>query len=42
MITYEAEGLENTHIRKAICDILEGGEQAFRERSRRLPVRLDR
>lgn len=41
-ISYEAGGLENAAIRKAVCDILEGGEAAFRERARRLRVRLDR
>lgn len=41
-ITYRAGGLENTSIRKAVCDILEGGETAFRERARRLRVRLER
>ncbi len=41
-ITYNAGGLENTVIRKAVCDILEGGEMAFRERARRLRVRLER
>ena len=41
-ITYIAGGLENADIRKAVCDILEGGEAAFRERARRLRVRLDR
>ncbi|NCA72025.1 MAG: ATP-binding protein [Sphingobacteriia bacterium] len=41
-ITYMAGGLENVAIRKAVCDILEGGEAAFRERARRLRVRLDR
>ena len=41
-ITYRAGGLENAAIRKAVCDILEGGEAAFRERARRLRVRLDR
>lgn len=41
-ITYAAGGLEDEHIRKAVCDILEGGEQAFRERARRLRVRLKR
>jgi hypothetical protein len=28
-------GLEEAEIRKAICDILEGGQKAFRERARR-------
>lgn len=41
-ISYVAGGLENAAIRKAVCDILEGGETAFRERARRLRVRLDR
>ncbi|MGH9699789.1 MAG: TrlF family AAA-like ATPase [Candidatus Acidiferrales bacterium] len=41
-ITYVAGGLEDANIRKAVCDILEGGEEAFRERARRLRVRLDR
>ena len=41
-IRYVAGGLESAAIRKAVCDILEGGEAAFRERARRLRVRLDR
>jgi hypothetical protein len=41
-ISYVAGGLENAAIRKAVCDILEGGETAFRERARRLRVRFDR
>lgn len=41
-ISYRAGGLENASIRKAVCDILEGGEAAFRERARRLRVRLER
>jgi len=41
-ISYVAGGLENAEIRRAVCDILEGGEAAFRERARRLRVRLDR
>lgn len=41
-ITYVAGGLENASIRKAVCDILEGGELAFRERARRLRVHLER
>ena len=42
LITYTAGGLEDAHIRKTVCDILEGGETAFRERARRLRVRLER
>lgn len=41
-ISYMSGGLENAEIRKAVCDILEGGEAAFRERARRLRVRLER
>jgi len=41
-ITYTSGGLEDFEIRKAVCDILEGGEHAFRERARRLRVRLAR
>ena len=41
-ISYKAGGLENAQIRKAVCDILEGGEHAFRERARRLRVGLPR
>jgi energy-coupling factor transporter ATP-binding protein EcfA2 len=40
--TYVAGGLEDAAIRKQVCDILEGGEIAFKERARRLRVRLDR
>jgi energy-coupling factor transporter ATP-binding protein EcfA2 len=41
-ISYLSGGLESVHIRKAVCDILEGGERAFQERARRLRVTLDR
>lgn len=41
-ISYVSGGLESAEIRKAVCDILEGGEAAFRERARRLRVRLER
>ncbi|WP_439864702.1 TrlF family AAA-like ATPase [Pseudomonas antarctica] len=41
-IYYQSGGLENAAIRKAVCEILEGGEKAFRERARRLRVRLER
>jgi hypothetical protein len=37
-IRYVAGGLENADIRKAVCDILEGGKAAFRERALRLRV----
>lgn len=41
-ISYVSGGLEDVQIREAVCDILEGGEAAFRERARRLRVHLDR
>lgn len=41
-ISYTAGGLEVEAIRAAVCDILEGGEEAFKERARRLRVRLER
>jgi ABC-type lipoprotein export system ATPase subunit len=41
-ITYKGGGLENVEIRKAVCDILEGGEQAFRERARRIRVKFEK
>ncbi len=34
-IRYESGSLENTKIRKSVCDVLEGGERAFLERERR-------
>jgi AAA domain, putative AbiEii toxin, Type IV TA system len=36
--TYSGGGLEEPHVRKAVCDILEGGEDAFRQRARRLHI----
>lgn len=39
-ITYHSGGLENPEIRRQVCEILEGGEAAFRERARRLRVRM--
>lgn len=42
MIEYLSGGLEDAEIRRKVCDILEGGEDAFRERARRLRVRLKR
>ena len=41
-ITYLAGGLEDEATRRIVCDILEGGEDAFRERARRLRVKLQR
>lgn len=41
-ITYQGGGLENAEIRRAVCDILEGGERAFRERARRVRVKFEK
>jgi hypothetical protein len=40
-IAYSAGGLEDSGIRTAVCEILEGGEDAFRERARRLRVNFE-
>ena len=40
LITYESGGLENPLIRQHVCDILEGGERAFKERAKRLRVTI--
>ena len=39
-ISYQSGGLENPVIRRQVCEILEGGEAAFKERARRLRVRM--
>lgn len=39
-ITYVSGGLENPEIRQKVCDILEGGQRAFRERAKRLRVKF--
>ncbi|MER8458392.1 AAA family ATPase [Mesorhizobium sp. M1300] len=41
-ITYVSGGMEDAYMRQQVCDILEGGEEAFKERARRLRVRLER
>lgn len=40
LINYQSGGLENPNIRKKVCEILEGGEVAFKERAKRLRVGL--
>lgn len=40
-ISYHSGGLDNSVMRKAVCDILEGGEEAFKEHARRLRVHFD-
>jgi hypothetical protein len=39
-LSYQCGGLENPAIRKEVCEILEGGETAFKERAKRLRVRI--
>jgi hypothetical protein len=39
-ISYVAGGLENIDIRRQVCDVLEGGERAFRERAKRLRLKF--
>ena len=41
-ITYRSGGLDEAPIRKMVCDILEGGELAFRDRARRLSIIFER
>ncbi len=41
-ITYVGGGLDEANVREAVCRILEGGAEAFRERARRLRVNLQR
>jgi hypothetical protein len=40
LITYDCGALENPRIREHVCNILEGGERAFKERAKRLRVGL--
>lgn len=37
-IRYQSGGLEDPNIRESVCNILEGGEEAFKERAKRLRV----
>lgn len=39
-IKYESGGLENPFIRRRVCEILEGGEEAFRARAKRLRLSI--
>ena len=41
-IEYRSGGLDEAPIRKIVCDTLEGGERAFRDRARRLRIVFDR
>ena len=38
--TYLSGGLEDADIRTQVCEILEGGEAAFKQRAKRLRVAL--
>lgn len=40
LLRYQSGGIENANIRAEICKILEGGENAFRERAKRLRIQL--
>ena len=41
-ITYHSGGLDEPSIRKIVCDTLEGGELAFKDRARRLRIFFER
>ena len=41
-ITYRSGGLDEAPIRKMVCDTLEGGELAFKDRARRLRILCER
>jgi hypothetical protein len=41
-IAYQGGGLEDLGIRREVCEILEGGQEAFIERAKRLRVPLRR
>ena len=42
LLTYVSNGLEDAEMRRQVCNILEGGEAAFKERAKRLRVHLER
>jgi hypothetical protein len=37
---YQSGGLEHPAIRKAVCEVLEGGAEAFKQRARRLRIKV--
>ena len=39
LFVHESGSLENSEIRKSVCQVLEGGERAFLERERRYLLR---
>ena len=40
-LSYLSGGLEDPRIRRSVCEVLEGGAEAFRQRAKRLGLRLD-
>lgn len=40
VLTYDTGGLEVPRIRQAVCEVLEGGAEAFRQRARRLSISM--
>jgi len=40
-VTYQSGGLEQPDIREAVCQVLEGGADAFRQRARRLRIEVE-
>ena len=42
LLTYVSNGREDAEMRRQVCNILEGGEAAFKERAKRLRVHLER
>lgn len=41
-ISYQSGGLDQEAMRQQVCNILEGGDAAFKQRARRLRVALER
>jgi len=40
VLEYLSGGLEDPDVRKEVCEVLEGGAEAFRQRARRLRLSL--
>jgi len=41
-MSYQSGGLDEAHLRKNACDILEGGKRAFKDQVKRLQIGLTR
>lgn len=39
-LSYQSGGLEDESVRAAVCEVLEGGAEAFKQRARRLRIKL--